>query len=318
MYLEPNEYRQIVVTFVSNGAPGVTVEMPQTAMDIYDPINDDTINFQSNSNNFTTRFPVDIYAHTPTNASIGDNIVVPINITNLLTDSTFSGSIILELVNSEGVSVYNSTTVITLAPSETQELELVASPEIDPGVYIIKGTLQGTEASMSIFEEYISIDAGYVLGFVHLQNQYNHKGTEVKLGNYNATTLPDGSYLFEGIPIGIYPLNLTHSGYLDYNGEVKVNEGFNTIPQITLVDITSPRLCGDVAPCPDCDGTVDMGDVILLLNNVSYPENTRYVLGNDWAGDCRCTGVRDMGDVILLLNNVSYLEESRYALDCCD
>ena len=76
-------------------------------------------------------------------------------------------------------------------------------------------------------------------------------------------------------------------------------------------------LCGDVAPYPDCSGIVDMGDVILLLNNVSYPGNPRYVLCNEWAGDCRCTDVRDMGDVILLLNNVSYPGNLRYALDCC-
>jgi hypothetical protein len=60
-----------------------------------------------------------------------------------------------------------------------------------------------------------------------------------------------------------------------------------------------------------------MGDVILLLNNVSYPEDPRYALCNYWAGDCRCTGIRDMGDVILLLNYVSYPEDPRYVLDCC-
>jgi hypothetical protein len=81
--------------------------------------------------------------------------------------------------------------------------------------------------------------------------------------------------------------------------------------------ITVTRLCGDVAPYPDCNGIVDMGDVILLLNYVSYPEDPRYILCNTWAADCRCTGVRDMGDVILLLNNVSYPEDPRYVLDCC-
>nr|QNO55772.1 hypothetical protein DIJDKDOB_00003 [Methanosarcinales archaeon ANME-1 ERB7] len=82
-------------------------------------------------------------------------------------------------------------------------------------------------------------------------------------------------------------------------------------------DAEAEGLCGDVAPYPDCNGIVDMGDVILLLNNVSYPENPRYALCNDWAGDCRCNGVRDMGDVILLLNNVSYPEDPRYVLNCC-
>ncbi|NQE45414.1 3',5'-cyclic adenosine monophosphate phosphodiesterase CpdA [ANME-1 cluster archaeon GoMg2] len=98
----------------------------------------------------------------------------------------------------------------------------------------------------------------------------------------------------------------------------EMNETNNQASKSVVVKEYGTNLCGDVAPYPSCNGEVDMGDVILLLNNVSYPENTRYVLGNDWAGDCRCTGVRDMGDVILLLNNVSYPEESKYALDCCD
>jgi len=76
-------------------------------------------------------------------------------------------------------------------------------------------------------------------------------------------------------------------------------------------------MCGDVAPYPDCNGIVDMGDVILLLNNVSYPGNPKYVLCNEWAGDCQCTGEIDMGDVILLLNNVSYPGNPKYTLNCC-
>jgi parallel beta-helix repeat protein len=81
--------------------------------------------------------------------------------------------------------------------------------------------------------------------------------------------------------------------------------------------LTNIWKCGDVAPYPDCNEKVDMGDVILLLNNVSYPGNPRYLLCNEWAGDCRCSGKIDMGDVILLLNNVSYPGNPRYALDCC-
>ncbi|MFZ2070056.1 MAG: NosD domain-containing protein [Halobacteriota archaeon] len=109
---------------------------------------------------------------------------------------------------------------------------------------------------------------------------------------------------------------LSPSNYWMRDGRILIVD--DPVAEYTITFDTTTSLCGDVAPCPDCDGTVDMGDVILLLNNVSYPENPRYVLSNDWAGDCRCTGVRDMGDVILLLNNVSYPEASIYALDCCD
>jgi hypothetical protein len=109
-----------------------------------------------------------------------------------------------------------------------------------------------------------------------------------------------------GTPAGVYKLRVNAT---DIYGNSNITE------YVQLV--VTAGMCGDVAPYPDCNGIVDMGDVILLLNNVSYPENPRYVLCNEWAGDCRCSGVRDMGDVILLLNNVSYPENPRYALDCC-
>ena len=88
-------------------------------------------------------------------------------------------------------------------------------------------------------------------------------------------------------------INHSYASAGDYTANLTVtdNDGAtNTTSKL----ITVTNLCGDVAPSPDCDGTVDMGDVILLLNNVSYPENPRYVLCNDWSGDCRCTGIRDM------------------------
>ena len=164
LYLEPYEYRQIVVTFISNGEPGVMVELPQTELNIYDPVNDKTINFLSNSNNFTTEFPIDISAYPPTNASVGENINVPFKITNLLNDSPYAGSIFLEMENLDGDQVYNSTTIVTLESNETQEINIVASPEINPGISIMKGIWQGTSANMSIFTSYIYIDAGDVSG----------------------------------------------------------------------------------------------------------------------------------------------------------
>ncbi|NAT10896.1 hypothetical protein C4E22_05040, partial [ANME-1 cluster archaeon AG-394-G06] len=108
-----------------------------------------------------------------------------------------------------------------------------------------------------------------------------------------------------------------HAIVYGFSAELSSDSSTTLVSGAEYFDAESVGLCGDVAPYPDCNGIVDMGDVILLLNNVSYPEDPRYALCNDWAGDCRCTGVRDMGDVILLLNNVSYPEDPRYVLECC-
>jgi C1A family cysteine protease len=74
---------------------------------------------------------------------------------------------------------------------------------------------------------------------------------------------------------------------------------------------------GDVAPSTAGDGIVDIGDVILLHNHILYPENPRYKLSSDWAGDCQCDGETNIGDVILLHNHILYPENSRYNLNCC-
>ena len=71
-------------------------------------------------------------------------------------------------------------------------------------------------------------------------------------------------------------------------------------------------ICGDVAPYPGGDGTVNMGDVARLLSHVGNPEE--YPV-DSWAGDCKCTGTINMGDVALLLSHVGNPEE--FPLECC-
>jgi len=127
---------------------------------------------------------------------------------------------------------------------------------------------------------------------------------EWNFGDGNVTNTTEAIINHPYASTGDYTVNLT----------VTDNDGAtNTTTKL----ITVTRLCGDVAPYPNSNAEVNMGDVIRLLNNVSHPGNSTYTLCNDWAGDCRCTGVRNMGDVVLLLNNVSYPENQRYVLGCC-
>ncbi|RZN39859.1 MAG: hypothetical protein EFT35_03425 [Methanophagales archaeon ANME-1-THS] len=79
------------------------------------------------------------------------------------------------------------------------------------------------------------------------------------------------------------------------------------------VKVQPQGLCGDV----NCDHSVDIGDVTLVLNHWANP--AKYPLNCDewaeWAGDVTCDEAIDIGDVTLLLNH--WANPGKYPLNCC-
>ena len=103
---------------------------------------------------------------------------------------------------------------------------------------------------------------------------------------------------------------------LDFvNPSKLVDEGGNKIEGVTWIDGTFEcvtGICGDVAPYPNTDGEVDIGDVVRLLSHVGNPGE--YPV-DSWAGDCKCGDGIDIGDVVLLLSHVG--NPGEYPLECC-
>ena len=95
----------------------------------------------------------------------------------------------------------------------------------------------------------------------------------------------------------------------------QADDGDNMMPAGAFLVVTykvPAGICGDVTG----DSIVNMGDVALLVNNVSYPGDPTYALANEWAGDVTGDNVLNMGDVALLVNNVSYPGDPTYNLNC--
>ena len=111
----------------------------------------------------------------------------------------------------------------------------------------------------------------------------------------NTTSVPTGT------PPGTYHLTVNAT---DPSGNY--NDTVNITLEVTTIT------CGDVAPYPDGDGIVNMGDVARLLSHVGNPSEFPV---DEWAGDCKCTGTINMGDVALLLSHVGNPEE--FPLECC-
>jgi hypothetical protein len=110
---------------------------------------------------------------------------------------------------------------------------------------------------------------------------------------------------------GAATVNLTS----DTEETVTVTAYVEGLPLVTTsVEFTEEAgyVCGDVTG----DGNVNMGDVTLLLNHVSYPSNPAYDICDDRTGDVTGDGNVNMGDVTLLLNHVSYPSNPAYDLNC--
>ena len=167
----------------------------------------------------------------------------------------------------------------------------------------------------------------FFYGFVHYNDGSACNGPIVNVTNLNtgakwhADTISTSNYY----QVSTTSWNVSAGSVLNFN--VSDNLGnyteFNhTVTQdeidnggfVQNITITVPitGICGDVTD----DSIVNMGDVALLLNNVSYPGNPTYALKNEWAGDVTGDNVVNMGDVALLLNNVSYPGNPTYNLNC--
>ena len=165
-----------------------------------------------------------------------------------------------------------------------------------------------------------------IYGWVNYSNGTAVLNPNVTITNLNtsevftATTSPDSNYYqVSTTSCNISAGDVLHfrvsdnlGNYAEFNHTVTQDEIDNGgFMQNITIAVPIVGICGDVTD----DGIVNMGDVALLLNNVSYPGDPSYAL-NEWAGDVTGDGVLNMGDVALLLNNVSYPGDPSYNLNC--
>jgi len=193
------------------------------------------------------------------------------------------------------------------------EYAVIVSPMMPPKPFLIYGWVKysnGTEVlnpknmtitNLRTSENYmVETNESYSYYQVIITSSCNVSAYDVL--NFSAD---DGVNSSEPYEVTVTPGDMTDGGLFEQN--------------LTIV-VQPPGKCGDVAPYPDCDGDVNMGDVGLLLNNVTFRGNPTYNLCNWWAGDVApcpvCDGDVNMGDVGLLLNNVTFRGDPTYDL-CC-
>jgi cardiolipin synthase len=130
------------------------------------------------------------------------------------------------------------------------------------------------------------------------------EGVEVAYDHVDGALEPDASYTgcFDGYNWTYTPLKDNITVCADSNNTVDESNETNNC-------LTTIWVCGDV----NCDGAVDMSDVIDMLYYVGYPGH--YTICNEWSADVNCDGAIDMSDVRALLYYVGY--PGQYELNCC-
>ena len=74
------------------------------------------------------------------------------------------------------------------------------------------------------------------------------------------------------------------------------------------------QVCGDV----NCDGVVDVSDLVKLRYYVGFLGDPKYTICSEWAADVNCDYSIDVSDQVKLLYYVGSPGDPRYMLNCCE
>ncbi len=230
--LEPEETALLQVEFTCSLEPGTNVEFPGTIVLLEDLTGENSVEFYADPIVFLQRFPLLAAGDPPVQASSGEDISLPITITNLHGESTLEGTLLVQLKDEDSHVLYGQNLV--LAPAENWEEELVFSLVADPGSYEIRGVWQANNTEMVIFSETILVDVGHLAGTVKLQGRHNHGGVVVSLDGYTTTTNASGSFALHLVEQGHYVLAVAHPEYLAATEGVYVETGKVKVVEIDL------------------------------------------------------------------------------------
>jgi len=178
-----------------------------------------------------------------------------------------AGTIDFAVAQSDGTPVFNATdaaiATITwrgLAAGETTVAVTGNTLMSDPEGYAI--AVDSAVSGIVVVNEL----AGCIIGSVHLQGRYAHSGASILVtepdGTPVAETLTDaaGNFELEGLPLGTYEVYARMYGYLD---AVKAS-GVQVVAG-ECYDMGPVKLLGgDVAPQPEPDDIIDIGDITYI------------------------------------------------------
>jgi hypothetical protein len=200
-------------------------------------------------------------------------------------------------LDGDGVQEADGAPIATITWESAFDCVTMTEPEICSMVDVTEGTLMSDSNGRAIdVDDTLSgtvcvlapLD-GCVAGSVQLQGRDGHSGVTVTAGGVSLPVAPDGSFEVCGLTSGTYEVQAEMYSYLDSRAfGVVVVAGETT-------DINSTKLLGgDIAPQPETDNVIDIGDVTYIASRF---------LGGDMTSDVNGDGVVNIFDLTIAAAN---------------
>lgn len=207
-------------------------------------------------------------------------------------------------------AVRNGVTVVAAAGNNPNYVcspgcgsDVIAVGAVDD--YDKRASFSGVGKSLDIMAPGVSIQSTVI------QGSESWSGTSMAAPHVSGTIAllleKDRSLKVSGIKDALYStsIDLGSNGWDEHYGWGRLNSA----EAFRYIFSSDDRLCGDV----NQDNKVNLGDVVLLYNNVRNPEE--YDVPK-WEADVNCDGKINLGDVIQLWNY--HKNSSKYTLLCCE
>jgi hypothetical protein len=222
-----------------------------------------------------------------------------------------AGTIVFAVAQSDGTPVFNATN----APIATITWECAGEcPEeaVQTEVTVVENTLMSDPdgypvtadcaVNGSITIPACVVNTGCIEGYVSPQGRYDFSGVyvvavlyavgsaDVVPGRFETYTDASGYFKLEGMGLGTYDVTAEMSGYLDAMAPI-----VDAIPGEECTVLSTTTLWGgNVAPQPDLDDKIDIGDITYIASRFGEP---------DTPADVNDDGVVDIRDLTVAAAN---------------
>ena len=239
MQVEPSSIKAVTFTYAFSGIPGASALLPPAVATLAGLDDSEVLQAASNEAPFHVLWPVAVSYDTPGYVMPGDPLSLVVTVTNRLTQSTTTGTILITGTNQLGELVFGETVAFAVPPGG--EVAVFPDPQValPVGYHVVKGSVIVNGGSSEFMAEVVQVGlpspeiqfTASTLGPLHPGDRLTYT---VRVTNSLDIPITNG-VLTASLPISatVDPLSVSDSGVLESN---QVKWTLSTIqPESTVV-----------------------------------------------------------------------------------